>query len=189
VTPASRFPKIESRQKLVAELYDFILDRLRGYYTDLGIGGEAFDAVRALEPHDLTDFDRRLRAVVEFTKLPEARALAAANKRIGNILRQAGITAAGNIDPNLLEAGAEQTLAEALARAEADAAPLAQTRDYVGLLKRLAALRDPVDRYFDGVMVMAENPAIRVNRLNLLGRLRALFLRVADISLLPSASA
>jgi len=188
-TPSSRFPKIESRQKLVAELYDFLLDRLRGYYTDLGIGGEAFDAVRALEPHDLTDFDRRLRAVVEFAKLPEARALAAANKRIGNILRQAGIAAAGNVDTALLDAGAEQMLAEALARAEADAAPLAQARDYVGLLKRLAALRDPVDRYFDGVMVMAENAAIRANRLNLLGRLRALFLRVADISLLPSTSA
>jgi glycyl-tRNA synthetase beta chain len=184
----SRFPKIESRQKLVAELYDFILDRLRGYYTDLGIGADAFDAVRALEPHDLTDFDRRLRAVVEFAKLDESRALAAANKRIGNILRQAGVAAAGEIDPDLLEAGAEQTLAEALGRAEADAAPLAQARDYVGLLKRLAALRDPVDRYFDGVMVMAENSSVRANRLNLLGRLRALFLRVADISLLPSAS-
>ncbi|HSS06402.1 MAG TPA: glycine--tRNA ligase subunit beta, partial [Rhodanobacteraceae bacterium] len=128
------------------ELYDFILDRLRGYYTDLGIGGEAFEAVRTLAPSDLTDFDRRLRAVVEFAKLPEAQALAAANKRIGNILRQAGVTTAAVIDPSLIEAGAEQTLAEALARAEADVRPLAEKRDYVGLLKRLAALREPVDR-------------------------------------------
>ena len=186
--PRAQSLKIESREKLVAELYDFILDRLRGYYTDLGIGGEAFEAVRALAPSDLTDFDRRLRAVVEFAKLPEAQALAAANKRIGNILRQAGVTTAAVIDPSLIEAGAEQTLAEALARAEADVRPLAEKRDYVGLLKRLAALREPVDRFFDGVMVMVEDAPRRANRLALLGRLRGLFLRVADISVLPSAA-
>ena len=179
--------RIENRDALVAELYDFILDRLRGYYADAGIGGETFEAVRALAPRDLTDFDRRLRAVVEFAKLPEAQALAAANKRIGNILRQAGVTAAGGVDADLVEPGAETALAEALAAAEKDVAPLAHSRDYVGLLKRLAALRDPVDRFFDAVMVMAEDPAKRANRLNLLGRLRGLFLRVADISLLPSA--
>ena len=180
--------KIENRDALVAELYDFILDRLRGYYSDAGIGGEAFEAVRALAPRDLTDFDRRLRAVVEFANLPEARALAAANKRIGNILRQAGVTTAGDVAPALVEPGAEATLAEALAAAEKDVAPLAHSRDYVGLLKRLAALREPVDRFFDTVMVMVDDPARRANRLNLLGRLRGLFLRVADISLLPSTA-
>ena len=179
----------EKKQALAADLYDFVLDRLQSYYADLGIGAESFEAVRALAPHDLTDFDRRLRAVVEFAKLPEAEALAAANKRIGNILRQAGVTAAGNIDPSLIDAGVEQTLADALRRAEEDAVPLVDARDYVGLLKRLAALREPVDRYFDGVMVMVEDAATRTNRLNLLGRLRGLFLRVADISLLPSAQA
>jgi glycyl-tRNA synthetase beta chain len=180
--------KIENRDALVAELYDFILDRLRGYYADAGIGTEAFEAVRALAPHDLTDFDRRLRAVVEFAKLPEAQALAAANKRIGNILRQAGVTTAGDVAANLVEPGAEAALAEALAAAEEGIAPLAQSRDYVGLLKRLAELRDPVDRFFDAVMVMADDPAKRTNRLNLLGRLRGLFLRVADISLLPTSA-
>jgi glycyl-tRNA synthetase beta chain len=180
--------KIENRDALVGELYDFILDRLRGYYADAGIGTEAFEAVRALAPHDLTDFDRRLRAVVEFAKLPEALALAAANKRIGNILRQAGVTTAGDIAANLVEPGAEALLADALAAAEKDVAPLAHSRDYVGVLKRLAALREPVDRFFDGVMVMAEDPAKRANRLNLLGRLRGLFLRVADISLLPTTA-
>jgi glycyl-tRNA synthetase beta chain len=179
--------RIEDRDALVTELYDFILDRLRGYYADAGIGGEAFEAVRALAPRDLTDFDRRIRAVVEFAKLPEAQALAAANKRIGNILRQAGVTTAGAVDAALVEPGAEAALADALAAAENDAAPLAHARDYVGLLKRLAALREPVDRFFDAVMVMADDPAKRANRLNLLGRLRGLFLRVADISLLPSA--
>ena len=180
--------KVENRDALVAELYDFILDRLRGYYADAGIGTEAFEAVRALAPHDLTDFDRRLRAVVEFAKLPEAQALAAANKRIGNILRQAGVTTAGDVAANLVEPGAEAALAGALATAEKDIAPLARARDYVGLLKRLAELRDPVDRFFDAVMVMADDPAKRTNRLNLLGRLRGLFLRVADISLLPSSA-
>lgn len=180
--------KIESREKLVAELYDFVIDRLRGYYGDAGISGEAFEAVRALAPHDLTDFDRRIRAVVEFSKLPEAEALAAANKRIGNILRQAGGTAAADIDRNLIEPGAETVLADALDRAEKDAGPLVASRDYVGLLKRLAALRGPIDRYFDSVMVMVDDAPRRANRLALLGRLRGLFLKVADISLLPSAA-
>jgi glycyl-tRNA synthetase beta chain len=183
----ARFDAGQRRAALAAEIYDFILDRLRGYYSDQGFAGEAFDAVRALAPQDLTDFDRRLRAVVEFAKLPEAQALAAANKRIGNILRQAGASAGGEIDADLLESGAEQELADALARAETDAAPLAKARNYVGLLKRLAGLRDPVDRYFDGVMVLVDDPAKRANRLRLLGRLRGLFLRVADISVLPSA--
>jgi glycyl-tRNA synthetase beta chain len=172
---------------LVVDLYDFILDRLRGYYADQGITGEAFEAVRALAPSDLTDFDQRLRAVVEFARLPQAQALAAANKRIGNILRQAGDSGTTTVDEALLEAGAEQDLASALNSAQQDAAPLIGARDYVGLLKRLADLRDPVDRYFTDVMVMAEDAKVRANRLALLARLRGLFLRVADISLLPAA--
>lgn len=174
------------RDELARELYDFVLDRLRGYYVDRGISPEAFEAVRALVPSDLSDFDRRVRAVVEFAALPEAQALAAANKRIGNILRQAGDTAGGAVDAGLLEAGAEQELAAALAAARADAAPLAASRDYVGLLKRLASLRAPVDRYFTDVMVMADDARVRSNRLALLAGLRSLFLRVADISLLPA---
>ncbi len=163
-----------------------ILDRLRGYYADRGLSGEAFEAVRALEPADLSDFDQRLRAVVEFAALPESQSLAAANKRIGNILRQAGATASGTVDEALLEAGAERELAAALAAAQTDAAPLIAARDYVGLLKRLASLREPVDRYFTDVMVMAEDEKVRANRLALLAGLRSLFLRVADVSLLPS---
>ena len=175
------------RTALAGEVYDFVVDRLRGYYADQDITGEAFEAVRALAPADLTDFDARLRAVVAFARQPEARALAAANKRIGNILRQAGDVAASAIDESLLDAGAERELASALAAAEADGAPLIGARDYVGLLTRLARLRDPVDRYFDSVMVMADAPAVRANRLALLARLRGLFLKVADISLLPGS--
>ena len=173
------------RSTLAVELYDFILDRLRGYYADQGISGEAFEAVCALAPSDLTDFDRRLHAVVQFATLPEAQALAAANKRIGNILRQAGDVQTAAIDDALLEAGAERDLAAALGCAQTDGAPLIEARDYVGLLKRLACLREPVDRYFDAVMVMSNDPAIRRNRLTLLAQLRSLFLQVADISLLP----
>jgi len=175
------------RAALATELYDFVLDRLRGYYVDRGFSAEAFEAVRALAPVDLTDFDRRVRAVVEFATLPEAQALAAANKRIGNILRQAGDLTTRMVDDGLLEAGVERELADAVRAAHADVAPLVASRDYVGLLRRLALLRDPVDRFFDGVMVMAEDERIRANRLALLSSLRELFLRVADISLLPAS--
>ncbi|MEP7043389.1 MAG: glycine--tRNA ligase subunit beta [Dokdonella sp.] len=175
------------RVELARELYDFIVDRLRGYYADQGIVGEAFEAVRALAPSDLSDFDQRLRAVVEFARLPQAQALAAANKRIGNILRQAGDVSGGEVNESLLAAGAERELAVALSAAQSDAAPLIQSRDYVGLLKRLAGLREPVDRYFTDVMVMVDDASVRANRLALLANLRSLFLRVADISLLPGA--
>lgn len=172
------------RAELAGEVQAFVVDRLRGYYADQGIAGEAFEAVRALAPTDLTDFDARLRAVVAFARQPEAQALAAANKRIGNILRQAGEAATGAVDAGLLEPGAERELADALAVAESDGAPLLAARDYIGLLTGLARLREPVDRYFEAVMVMADDAAVRSNRLALLGRLRNLFLRVADISLL-----
>lgn len=174
------------RSLLAAELRDFILDRLRGYYAEQEINGEAFEAVRALAPSDLTDFDQRVRAVVEFAKLPEAHALAAANKRIGNILRQAGDVGATMVNDDLIEPGAESELAEALHSAWAEAVPLIGARDYVGLLRRLARLRAPVDAYFDAVMVMADDPTVRANRIALLERVRNLFLRVADISLLPA---
>ena len=175
------------RSALAAEVHAFVIDRLRGYYIDQGIAAEAFEAVRALAPADLTDFDQRLHAVVAFASLPEAQALAAANKRIGNILRQAGALETTAIDEALLEGGAERELASALQAAQEDGAPLIAARDYVGLLKRLAHLREPIDRYFDAVMVMAEDPQVRGNRLALLAGLRSLFLRVADISLLPAS--
>ncbi len=176
------------RAALADELYGFIFDRLRGYYADQGFGSEAFEAVRALAPASLVDFDRRLRALADFARLPEAPALAAANKRIGNLLRQAGGTPATLIDANLVEAGAERELVEAIAVTEHDLAPLVAAGDHVGTLRRLAALRAPVDAWFEAVMVMADDPAVRANRLALLARLRAMFLRVADLSLLPVAT-
>jgi glycyl-tRNA synthetase beta chain len=181
------------RKVLASELYEFVVDRLRGYYADQGIASEAFEAVRALAPASLLDFDRRLRAVVDFARLPEAQALAAANKRIGNILRQAAAERTGLVDPtaierSAIETGAESALLLALEAAVADAGPLIARAAYVDLLKRLASLRAPVDAFFGpgGVMVMSDDPIQRRNRLALLARLRDLFLQVADISMLPA---
>lgn len=177
------------RDELASEIYEFVIDRLRGYYVDAGIAAERFEAVRALAPSDLSDFDARLRAVSAFAGLPEAQALAAANKRIGNILRQAGPddAASAAIDAAAITPGAESDLYNALVAEKLAAAPLIASRNYVDLLKQLARLRAPVDAFFDGVMVMADDPAVRANRLALLAQLRALFLHVADISQLQTA--
>ena len=175
------------RESLLGELYEFVLDRLRSYYADQGVAAEVFEAVRALAPADLTDFDRRLRAVVEFAKLPQAQALAAANKRIGNILRQAGGELGKKVDPALLDAGAETDLHRAVDATAAAIAPLAAQGRYVETLQQLAGLREPVDKFFDAVMVMVDDAAKRANRLALLNRLRGMFLDVADISLLPGS--
>jgi glycyl-tRNA synthetase beta chain len=166
------------------EIQDFVLDRLRGYYADKGFTGAQFDAVAELKPASLRDFDRRLQAIGEFARLPEAEALAAANKRIRNILRKAEATIPGHVDPQLLAEAAEQALHAALNTAVADTDPMLAARDYVGVLKRLAALRVPVDAFFDGVMVMADDPAVRDNRLALLKRLADRFAAVAEVALL-----
>jgi glycyl-tRNA synthetase beta chain len=174
----------DAKQQLVDELREFVYERLRGYYADQGYGSDQFDAVRAVEPETLLDFDRRLRAVAEFAKLPEATALAAANKRIGNILRQAGEVSGSKVDAALLDAGAETTLHGAIGSAGEAVTPLRNDARYVEMLRTLAGLRAPVDRYFDEVMVMVDDPAKRQNRLVLLAGLRRMFLHVADISLL-----
>ena len=176
----------EAKMALVDDLREFIYERLRGYYAEQGFGSDQFDAVRAVEPETLLDFDRRLRAVAEFAKLPEAAALAAANKRIGNILRQAGDSVGGHVDATLLDAGAEAELYGHIQTATAKVDPLLAQNRYVDMLRTLAALRAPVDRYFDEVMVMADDAAKRQNRLVLLAGLRRMFLHVADISLLQN---
>jgi glycyl-tRNA synthetase beta chain len=180
-------PPADSKQSLTDALRDFIYERLRSYFAEQRFGADQFDAVRAIEPETLVDFDRRLRAVAEFAKLPDAAALAAVNKRIGNILKQAADDAAGRVDPALLDAGAERELHKHIESAVATIAPLAQGNRYVDMLRTLAALRAPVDAFFDQVMVMAEDAAKRRNRIALLAGLRRLFLQVADISLLQGA--
>ncbi len=150
------------------ELYEFIVDRLRGYYADRGVPATHFNAVAELRPASLYDFDRRIDAIGTFAQLPEAEALAAANKRIRNILRKAEGDIPGTIDPALLREPAESELAEAVAAAIDDTGAALAQKDYVSVLGRLARLRPQVDAFFDGVMVNAEDPALRGNRLALL---------------------
>jgi glycyl-tRNA synthetase beta chain len=181
-----------SRAQLLEDLRHFILDRLRGYYTDQGFTPQQFEAVAAVHPASLVDFDRRLRAVAAFARQPEAEKLAAVNKRVANILRKEGIDAAAAaqhvLDTGLLREPAERALAEALDAAREDNAPRlegeAARRDYTGALARLAQLQAPVDAFFDAVMVMADDAAVRANRVALLARIKARFDAVAEIALL-----
>jgi glycyl-tRNA synthetase beta chain len=179
----------QRRAILVDELYDFVLDRLRGYYAEQGFDGAQFEAVLAVQPASLADFDRRLRAVAEFGRRPEAASLAAANKRVANILRkqaeEAGAPALGRVvDPVHFEADAERELAAALAAAQRETVDALDTGDYAAVLTRLSLLQVPVDAFFDSVLVNADDPAVRANRLALLGQLKAQFSAIADIALL-----
>lgn len=164
---------------------DYLLDRLPALYEGESLPIEAFRAVRAVGCTNPSDFDRRLRAVQRFQERPEAEALAAANKRVGNILAKAEDTGkAAEVSADLLQESQEKALYTLLGDiAEANRLDV-DASNYDAALSRLATLRDPVDAFFDGVMVNAEDPALKANRLALLGALRAEFLRVADISLL-----
>ena len=165
----------------LSDLYDFIIDRLRGYYADRGVPGAHFNAVAELKPASLYDFDRRIDAIGTFAALPEAEALAAANKRIGNILKKADIDIPAMEDVALLAEPAERALAEAVEAALDDSNAALHRHDYVRVLERLARVRPQVDAFFDQVMVNAEDPAIRANRLALLKRLADRFGAVAAI--------
>src|SRR5690348_17284947 len=172
-----------SRATLAGELRAFILDRLRGYYADQGYTPGQFAAVAAVEPASLVDFDRRLRAVAAFAKRAEAESLAAANKRVANILRKEGVdireAGARAINESLLQEAAERALWQALQAAQADTQ---RASYYAGVLARLALLPAPVDTFFDGVLVMAEDTALRANRLGLLARIKTRFDAIADIA-------
>lgn len=164
------------------QVYGFILDRLKGYCLDRGHSADTFEAVLSVRPVSLPDFDRRLAAVADFRALPEAEALAAANKRIRNILRKAEVEVAGNADETRFVQDEERSLFTAARQARHDLLPLMERRDYTAALQRLARLRPTVDAFFDKVMVMAEDEAVRHNRLGLLMLLEGLFLDIADIS-------
>ena len=172
------------QEGLSSQLQDFIFDRLRARYEDEGIDVAVYQSVRALNPVSPLDFDQRVQAVQLFRRLPEAEALAAANKRVSNILAKAEGSVGSSVNASLLQESAEQALASAISAAEQANAPLAASRDYQRSLEQLASLRAPVDAFFEQVLVNAEDPAVRDNRYALLARLRALFLGVADISLL-----
>jgi glycyl-tRNA synthetase beta chain len=169
-----------------AELQDFILDRLRGYYADQNVPGVQFDAVADVRPASLLDFDRRLKAIAEFAKLREAGSLAAANKRIRNILKKVETPIPATVDATKLVEPAEQSLHGALATALVDTDPLLAKRDYVGTLKRLAQLQGPVDNFFERTMVMADDAALRDNRLALLRQVADRFAAVAAVEQLSA---
>lgn len=171
---------------LEARLYDFMMERLRAYYQDAGIGAEVFDAVLSKRITCPADFDARVRAVQVFQTLPEADSLAAANKRIANILRKAGDKLPGQVENSLLSEAAERALAEALDARIVEVEPLISEGAYAEALKRLAVLRPFVDAFFDEVLVMSDDPAIRDNRLALLQRLHLQFMQVADLSRLSN---
>jgi len=165
------------------EVFDFMLERLRAYYMDAGVAPDVFEAVRARRPARPLDFHRRLQAVTRFLQRPEAASLTAANKRIRNLLRQAGgAPGTAGDDAALYREAAERALAARVAALEAELAPLFARGAYDEALALLAGLRAPVDRFFDEVMVMVDAPALRGARLRLLGRLNALFLQIADLS-------
>ncbi|CAN7527347.1 glycine--tRNA ligase subunit beta [Pseudoxanthomonas sp. LjRoot143] len=168
------------------ELYDFILDRLRSYYADKGVPAAHFTAVAELKPASLYDFDTRLDAIGTFATLPEAEALAAANKRIGNILKKADIAIPHAIDRSLLNDPAESALAEAVEAVLGETDEALHHHDYVTVLNHLARLRPQVDAFFDSVMVNADDLAVRGNRLALLKRLADRFRAVAAIEHLSS---
>lgn len=185
--PTAVQPSAERKtDALPQELYDFILDRLRGYYADKGVPATHFNAVAELKPASLYDLDRRIDAIGIFAALPEADALAAANKRIRNILRKAEGDIPGMVDPALLAEPAESELAEAVEAAIDDSNASLHHKDYVSVLNRLARLRPQVDAFFDAVMVNAEDPALRGNRLALLKRLGDRLGSVAAIEHLSS---
>ena len=180
-------------EAVATELWDYILDRLRAYMLDAtsaaavpGVSSEMFDAVRESRPVSPLDAAARLAALVKFLALPESASLTAANKRISNILRKAEAgTAGGAIDATLLREPAEKALHEALAGVLPDIERSLGKRDYAAALAKLATLRPVVDAFFDGVMVNAEDAALRRNRLALLAQLRQQFARIADLSMLP----
>jgi glycyl-tRNA synthetase beta chain len=189
-------PQVFSAEKVTADIYDYMMERLRAYYLEGGgvrntIGAatmttEMFDAVLASAPLSPLDFDTRLKALRAFLELPESGSLTAANKRIANILKKsAGGATPAEVDVGTLKEAAEIRLFDAM-HALKDAVSVATAqREYANALGRLAQLRPAVDEFFDQVMVMAEDPKLRANRLALLAQLQGLFAGVADLSRLP----
>ena len=172
-----------TNKNVVADVVDFMLGRFRAWYQDEGIAVDVIQAVLARRPTRPADFDARVRAVSHFRTLDSAEALAAANKRVSNILAKAD-AAIGEINLTACVEPAEKALAEAVLALRTEVQPLIAQGDYTAVLDKLANLRAPVDSFFDNVMVNAEDPTLRQNRLAILNTLQDLFLQVADISVL-----
>ena len=165
------------------KVFEFILERFRAWYLDEGISSEEFQSVFALRPSRPLDFHRRIQAVHAFAQMPEAQSLAAANKRVANILsKQDSAAVPPALSESLLQESAEKALYAAIIDKESEVAPYVKQGDYQKGLTLLAELKPTIDGFFDEVLVMAEDEAVRDNRLALLAKLQALFLNLADIS-------
>ncbi len=167
---------------VVPAVFDYIMERLRAYYSEQGVAIDQFEAVLARRPTRPLDFHHRIEACKSFHEMPEAISLAAANKRIRNILRKAKDPIPEHYERSRLQEAPELQLADTLDNMTQQVTPLFDKGDYNAALKKLAALRDPVDDFFDQVMVMADDKDLRINRLALLQSMNNLFLRVADFS-------
>jgi len=168
--------------KVEQDVFEYILERLRAYYLDRDITADVFDAVSALSPSRPMDFDKRIKAVTVFRELAEAESLAAANKRVGNILKKSTSGNSVSVDESLLSEDAEKKLYETLNILSQTVEPMFDSGDYETALSKLSSLRDPIDAFFDSVMVMADDEAIKNNRIALLSTMNQLFLRAADLS-------
>ena len=171
-----------TEDKVAESVYHFMLDRLKGIYTDLGVSIDLFQSVADVAPETLADFDQRIWAMQEFCKLPEAESLSAANKRIRNILKKSKEVHIESADPALYQDQAEKLLAQKIDELAPLAQPLFEQGEYAKGLQILAGLKEPVDSFFDQVMVMTDDQSLRTNRLSLLAQLERLFLSVADIT-------
>lgn len=180
----SQHKNLSVDDELVEQVLGYMLDRFRAMFEDANIPAEVFQSVVAKQLSQPLDINQRVLAVNEFSKLPQAQALAAANKRVSNILSKQTGTPASAINESLLQEDAEKSLAKAVNAKTALVAPLFAAREYTKALAALADLQQPVDSFFDSVMVMCDDPALQQNRLALLAKLRGLFLEVADISYL-----
>ncbi len=169
---------------LAEQVLEFVFDRLRARYEDEGVDVSVYLSVRALQPGSALDFDQRVQAVQAFRKLPEADALAAVNKRVSNLLSKADNLGNAEVDPGLFADAKEFSLNSAIAKAENAVKPLLAERNYAEALARLATLREPVDAFFEAVMINADDAGVRKNRYAMLARLRGLFINIADISVL-----
>jgi glycyl-tRNA synthetase beta chain len=179
---AGAYPPSLAAGKVVGQVFDFMMERLRAYYHEAGTRPDVFDAVLAQRPTRPFDFEMRIRAVTAFRAMPEAESLAAANKRIRNILKQVEESIPAEVEAAQLVEPAEQALYRQLASLAEQVTPLFDAGDYTPALQRLAGLREAVDDFFDKVMVMTDDEMLRRNRLALLARLNGLFLRAADFS-------
>jgi len=182
---AARTPGCTQVDEVAAEVFDYMMERLRAYYTedaDHPVSAEIFEAVLARRPSRPLDFHQRIQAVMRFTSLAASTSLAAANKRVANILRKARFKTGASVDASLLVEAEERRLCDELSALREDVEKLIEEREYGPALERLATLKAPVDAFFEKVMVMAEEPELQHNRLALLSQMQDLFLRTADLS-------